>query len=241
MLPGLSERCIEPETLDDLPPGDPRAIGSRRDLALINRLMFQAAIMSRLLRDNLPRPPRRLLEIGSGDGRFMLAVAAKLARRWPGVELTLLDRAAVESDKTRKRFEDLGWRVTTVTADVFDWLATSGARFDAVTANLFLHHFSGAQLSRLFSALGSVSPVVIATEPHRNLFALGTTRLLWAIGANAVTRHDAPASVAAGFRGRELSGLWPASSAATMHERRIGPFTHVFAAVAGPAGTRRDL
>jgi hypothetical protein len=44
-----------------------------------------------------------------------------------------------------------------------------------------------------------------------------------------VTRHDAVASVRAGFAGRELSGLWPEAG----WQRREGlalPFTHFFAA-----------
>ena len=49
----------------------------------------------------------------------------------------------------------------------------------------------------------------VACEPRRSAFALLGARMVFALGANDVTRHDAVASVRAGFRGRELSGLWP--------------------------------
>jgi hypothetical protein len=50
------------------------------------------------------------------------------------------------------------------------------------------------------------------------------------IGCNAVTRHDAVASVRAGFAGTDLSTLWPGKSEWRLAERRIGWFTHAFLA-----------
>ena len=230
MAGALAVRKLEPEILDFLEPDDRRAIGSRRDLRWINAIMFQAPTMAGLLRRNLPVPPRRILEIGAGDGSFMLAVARRVARDWPAVEVTLLDRVPLVSDATRTAFRELGWQVEVVTADVFAWLGPGeGRAFDAVTANLFLHHFDEADLGRLFTGLQALAPVVIATEPHRNPFALFATRLLFAIGVNDVTRHDARQSVLAGFRGDELSKLWPRRQGERIEDRRIGPFTQVFA------------
>ena len=113
--------------------------------------------------------------------------------------------------RTRDGFAKLGWRVETVTADVFEWMQSAGEqRFDAVIANLFLHHFDNADLARLFSGLQRLAPVLVATEPRRGSFPLAAARLLWAIGANDVTLHDAAASVRAGFAGngtvRPLAG-----------------------------------
>jgi hypothetical protein len=50
------------------------------------------------------------------------------------------------------------------------------------------------------------------------------------IGCNAVTRHDAAASVRAGFAGRELSALWPARPGWRLREGRAGLFSHLFVA-----------
>lgn len=227
----LAFRRVEPEILDALSPDDPRAIASRRDLQRINALMFQAGIMTRLLKRHLTKPPRRILEIGAGDGAFMLAVAQKLAKRWPEVEFILLDRADLITNSRIREFLQLGWRAEAVTADVFEWLDRPGhRRFDLITANLFLHHFDDAALARLFAGLRPLTAVFAATEPRRCIAALATSRLLSAIGANEVTLHDAPASVRAGFRGTELSELWPGGPESSIEEREIGPFTHVFAA-----------
>ncbi|MCV3243539.1 hypothetical protein [Mesorhizobium sp. ZC-5] len=235
-MPGqLALRRVEPEILDGLSAGDPRAQASRRDLRRINALMIQAGIMARLLRRRVARPPRRILEIGAGDGAFMLAVARRMAKRWPRVELTLLDRADLITGLRIDEFAALGWRAEAVTADVFEWLTRAGhQRVDVIAANLFLHHFDDAGLASLFAGLRPLTAVFIATEPRRGAVALAASRLLWAIGANDVTLHDAPASVRAGFVGAELSGLWPRGDGAFIEERDIGPFTHTFVATDDP-------
>ena len=74
---------------------------------------------------------------------------------------------------------------------------------------------------------------VVATEPLRTPLSYLAARAVGAIGANAVTRHDAPASVRAGFHGAELSRLWPGMVG---FEGGRGPFTHGFAA----RGLRHD-
>jgi hypothetical protein len=54
--------------------------------------------------------------------------------------------------------------------------------------------------------------------------------MLGLIGANGVTRHDAAVSVRAGFKGGELSALWPANPRWRLRERRAGLFSHLFLA-----------
>src|SRR5918994_7946729 len=124
-MSGLAQRLVEPEILDGLCEADPLAVAARRDLVRVNALMFQQAIMARLLADRV-RSPHRILEIGAGDGVFMLGVARRLAKRWPGVELTLLDRADLVTPERSAAFAELGWQARTITADVFDWLSGAG-------------------------------------------------------------------------------------------------------------------
>lgn len=227
----LAQRLIEPELLDSLPVNNPRAIASRRDLVRVNAVMFQAAITARLLRANLRRKPLRILEIGAGDGSFMLSVARRLAGQWSDVDLVMLDQADLVTPVRRAQFAALGWRVQTVTANVFDWIDRPIiGTFDAVTANLFLHHFHDYELRKLLSAMPRLTALFLATEPRRSRLALWGTGWLRAIGANAVTLHDAAVSVRAGFANAELCQLWPQGTAMDLQERRIGPFTHIFMA-----------
>ncbi|UCI06507.1 methyltransferase domain-containing protein [Mesorhizobium sp. B1-1-8] len=225
----LDHRSLVPEILDGLAADDPRGLASRRDLRRINALMFQAPIMASLLKKFVPQPPGRILEIGAGDGTFMLKVARRMAADWHDVELTMLDRVGLVTTGLSADFGMLGWKLETITADVFEWAQTPGGeQFDAITVNLFLHHFDDAELLRLFPLLARKAPLLFAAEPLRAGFALAATRLLPAIGANDVTRHDATQSVRAGFRGSELSDLWRAAGGRPLEERRAGPFSHVF-------------
>ncbi|CDX41004.1 hypothetical protein MPLSOD_40649 [Mesorhizobium sp. SOD10] len=91
----LDQRTLVPEILDRLAADDPRALHSRRDLRRINVLMFQAPIMASLMRKFMAKAPCRILEIGAGDGTFMLKVARRMAKDWPEVELTMLDRVGL--------------------------------------------------------------------------------------------------------------------------------------------------
>jgi hypothetical protein len=225
-------RCVEPEWLDSLPNWDPDAAASRRDLRRLNSLMLHAAILARTLstEPSLARP-RSILDIGGGDGTFMLALARRLAKRMPSLVATIVDRHTGISDETRENFSALGWKVVSIKADVLDFLDNAGAvSTDVIIANLFLHHFSDAALARLFSRAAAVAPLFVACEPLRALFPMAASQVLWAIGCNKVTQHDAPASVRAGFREKELSLLWPKEGQWQLEERRAGPFSHLFVA-----------
>jgi 2-polyprenyl-3-methyl-5-hydroxy-6-metoxy-1,4-benzoquinol methylase len=233
MLP----RKLEPEWLDELPADDPRAMRSRRDLVRVNAWMGQGGIMARaLLAHARPAGSRRICDLGAGDGSFMLRIARRLAPRWRGVTATLLDRQDIVSRETRAGFAALGWSVETVSAEVFDFLGrTKPGDLDVVTANLFLHHFSEAQLARLFALAAPACRLFVACEPRRAKFAVRASRMLWAIGCNDVTVHDAVASARAGFRGHELSALWPGRAGWDLREHAAGLFSHCFVARALPA------
>src|SRR5215813_11486069 len=143
-------RRLEPEWLDHLPAEDPRAMRSRLDLKRVNRFMGNANRLAKALLAHAPSAPRTIVDLGSGDGQFMLAVARRLAPRWEGVTVVLLDQQNIVSQATRMGFAALGWRVEPTSADVFDFLAQARAT-DVVTANLFLHHFADAELARLLA------------------------------------------------------------------------------------------
>ena len=225
-------RRIEPEWLDDLPPDNPRAVRSRRDLRRINRLMANAAIIDReLTRSPSAGSLRSIAEIGAGDGTLMLRLAERSAAKSPGVRVVLLDQQDIVSRATCNQFESLGWTVQIATADIFKWLAQPGGEvFDVMIANLFLHHFDVADLRALLSLASRRTSLFIACEPRRSALALAGSHMLGLIGCNDVSRHDAVVSVRAGFDGQELSALWPAGSEWVLHERAHGLFSHCLTA-----------
>jgi hypothetical protein len=70
----------------------------------------------------------------------------------------------------------------------------------------------------------------VACEPRRSKFVLRISRLLWLIGCSEVAREDAILSVRAGFRGKELSALWPTQDRWELHEDAARLFTHCLVA-----------
>lgn len=230
----MSPRVLEPEWLDELPPGDLRAIRSRADLRRVNALMGNARHIASSLAGHLSKEGTlRMADLGAGDGALSLALARRLGRS--RVRLTLVDRAPAVRGATLEQLGRLGWHASVAASDVFDCLEGTSQGFDAVFANLFLHHFDDARLARLLALLAERTRVFVACEPRRSAFALAGSRLLWALGCNDVTRHDAVASVRAGFADRELTALWPGghgSAAWNLHERGAAPFSHLFVACA---------
>jgi hypothetical protein len=236
-------RDVRPEILDDLPPTDPRAIRSRRDLRRVNRAIGSCRILNRATRRALAptarHHPLRILELGAGDGSLALRVAARLATSWPRAEITVLDRQSLATVATGAAFARLGWTLRPLTVDVLEWARAPvqhppAERWDVTLANLFLHHFEEDALRGLLSAVASRCDAFVACEPRRDLPALIGSRLLPALGVSADTRYDALVSVRAGFRGNELSRMWPASGTRWgLEEHRAGLFSHLFIATRG--------
>ena len=241
-------RKVVAETLDQLAENDPAAIQSRQDLRRVHRVMGTQTIIVRALPNLLPKTTLRVLELGAGDGSLFLGVARKLAPLLSKVELTLLDKQILVDSKTIESYAKLGWVAKVQTTDVLDWaegsiyppsLGQQSMHYDLIVANLFLHHFEGLQLAKLLSAIESRTDLFFACEPRRSWFALLGSHLIGMIGANGVTRLDAVLSVHAGFRGNELSMLWPVAKLPTMQssnrkwevlEYSAGFFSHCFSA-----------
>ena len=238
-------RTLVPEILDDLAADDPRAVRSRADLRRINWLMGQAPIMAGLLRRHMPpsmpagpygQESQRFLEIGAGDGAPALRLARRLAPHRPNVHLWLLDRAPVVQPDTIAAIRETGWTAEVVTADAFEWLEGGTSLFDVIVSNLFLHHFEGEALHHLLALAVRRSLVFAATEPRRDRPSWLAARMTGLIGGNDVTRHDAPASVRAGFTGAELGEAWARAGGTALEEGRRGPFTHAFVGRGAPGG-----
>lgn len=216
-------RIVQPEFLDTLPPQDPRAMRSRRDLVRVNAWMGNAGIMTRAIKANSPTP-QRIVELGAGDGNFLLRVAKKSG--WKNVNATLLDLQKNTSTETLTAFSKTGWKADAVVADVFEWNGSG----DIIVANLFLHHFEDERLAALLKKISERTGLFVAVEPHRFAYPSPCGQLLWLIGCNDVTRHDAVVSIRAGFIRKEISALWPDKQRWQLTERRAGLFSHLFIA-----------
>jgi hypothetical protein len=219
------KRIVQPEILDTLPPDDPRALRSRRDLRRVNSWMGNGRIMAKALKENISGAPGQITELGAGDGSFLLQAARKL--NWKNVNATLLDRQKSVAVETLAAFSKFNWRAEAVVADVFDW---PQIETEIVIANLFIHHFEDAELKELFRVIAARAKLFIAVEPHRFHFPFPCAQMLRFIGCSKITLQDAGTSIAAGFVRKEISALWPDKQNWRLTERRAGWSSHLFIA-----------
>jgi hypothetical protein len=226
------QRLVQPELLDHLPGDHPDSMRSHRDLKRIHAWMGNTRTIASCLDHAARREfPRRIIDLGAGDGALLLRSVRRTKRLPQGTKLVLIDRrqsvdpAVVESLRRR------GFAVSIEKVDALAWLQSatpqSGTWF---LASLFLHHFDTSALRILLSKVAQHADLLCACEPRRAGLPLVASQLLPLIGASAITRHDARISVRAGFRERELSALWPASDAWRLEERSAGLFSHMFSA-----------
>ena len=227
----MKSRRLTPEILDRLPPDDPAALASRRDLQRLHPLLGQIRLWHHWLRHNFPhRPPASLADLGAGDGSLLMTV---LPRSFPkgghGARIFFVDRQPVVPESTLAHLRRCNWLPTVVTSDVVEWME-EGPSTEACLTNLFLHHLKETEITRLFSSLAAKTTLFAAAEPRRTTLARWGAASLGLLGCHAVTRHDARVSVEAGFAAKELGALWPSRPGWFLQENSAGPFTHFFCA-----------
>ena len=187
-------RVIIREILDDLPSSDPAAGRGRRDLRTINALMGNVRWMKKALRQaKLHGQPEdlRLVELGAGDGRL----SRQVSRWFPAAQITGLDLAP----RPIALPDEISWRQ----GDLFDNLPD--CRANGVYGVMILHHFRDEQLARIGELIREYR-VLCFCEPWRARFPHLLGKMMWPL-CGAVTRHDLPASIDAGFVPGELSAL----------------------------------
>lgn len=191
----MKERLVIEEILDSLPPDDPRAVQSRRDLRRINVLMGNYRWISDQLRTDPFSTVTKWTEIGAGSG--------DLAGRIEGQSGGSFEVEGVDfAPRPRGWPERWDWH----RGDLFAYLEEEreGATPGGLIANLFLHHFEDKDLRRLGAFVNGRCRSLLVSEPAR----YGVFRTLaFALFpfVNEVTRHDMQVSIAAGFRPGEVA------------------------------------
>lgn len=183
----MMEREVRPELLDSMDPTDPEAVRSRRDLRRLNFLMGNDRWIADRVRRHRSAAAKGVVELGAGEGRL----AERLAKWGP---VTAVDLAP--------RPHGLAGAVDWLRQDAVGSVDLAGG---VLLANLFLHHFEGAEL-RAIGRIAARFEVLVFVEPLRTAasLALGRTMLPF---VGDVTRHDMLVSIRAGFVPGELAGL----------------------------------
>lgn len=188
----MRTRVLQQELLETYPDDHPDAIIGREDLLLVNAVMGNHHWMERMLRRHY-QPGWKITEIGAGDGA--------LSRRF--VEAGICEAGALHAF-------DLAGRPATWPRDA-TW--TQGDLFlqplpdsEVLVANLFLHHFTDAQLRMLGSRISPKTRLILAAEPERRWMHTIMGRFFsWLAELHPITKFDMQVSIRAGFREDELS------------------------------------
>lgn len=160
-------------------------------LARMDRMEARASGEKALI-EAITTPPRRVLDLGCGDGR----VGELVASAYPDVvEVVAVDRSEAMLVRARERLTDPRFRVAQ--HDLADSIVGLG-RFDAVVSGFAIHHVTDDRKRDLFAEVnGILEPggvfvnleVVASSTPRRH------SEFLEAIGQEADDPEDRLASV----------------------------------------------
>lgn len=109
----------------------------------------------RALVESLPDQPRRIADLGAGDGR----IAALVMEARPTVKDTVaVDSSPAMLRRMHERFK-ADPRVTIVPADLTDFAVATHGRFDAIVSGFAIHHLEDAVKRRVYGdAIAALAP-----------------------------------------------------------------------------------
>lgn len=188
-------REVQPELLDELPPGDPVAAAIHRDILRYNRMQGNFRWMSEVLRRSL-RKGDRVLEVAAGEGRLLAALQEDGLTMQMG-RVAAFDAACSKPDHCEEKVE---WEVCRA-EDFADY-----GEFDLILVCHFLHQLPDEAIRRLGKQLAGAR-LIVAAETRRHPLAAGLCRASRLIGFSAEGIDDGLKSIRAGFRDMELKKL----------------------------------
>lgn len=209
---------LHAEELLDAPRHDPDELRhSLHQVAGVNRWLGGTRALERHLEPLLEGGPRRLLDVGAGNGAVAEALAEWASERGADWRVTALDLHAQIAPLAGERD-----RVEAVRGDALRLPFADGA-FDGAFAVLTLHHFADADAVRLVREMARVAhgPVLVNDLERTRLAHLGARLLAATVWrGNRLTRHDGPISVLRSFTADELLDVGRRAGLADARVRR---------------------
>ncbi|MDQ6781198.1 MAG: methyltransferase domain-containing protein [Candidatus Eremiobacteraeota bacterium] len=178
---------------------------SLRDLDRVNRFLGGWTSLFDAV-GRLPELPRRLLDVGTGDGALPEQLLGYLAQRGVNASCVALDRSERILSIARERLRDRH-DISLVLGDARR-LPFGMACFDLATLNLSLHHFEPAEAVAVLRELARVARHVIVNDLRRSRLAWAFARTVFPLFTrNRFTRNDAPLSVLRSYLPHEAAEL----------------------------------
>jgi 2-polyprenyl-3-methyl-5-hydroxy-6-metoxy-1,4-benzoquinol methylase len=144
-----------------------------------------------------------LADIGCGSGTMLNQIAASLTKKNIPFTLTGIDanpNIIAYAANTFSNNTSIAFRSENIFEDSF-----RSKSFDIVTATLFLHHFTGAELTDILRTLKQqVKFGIVINDLHRHPLAYYSIRLLTRLFSKSdMVKFDGPLSVLRGFSRQE--------------------------------------
>jgi SAM-dependent methyltransferase len=207
----LAQRATAEELMDDLTLASDDLRRNLDELETINTwLGGYAPILDALerLRPHFPAGRSlRLADLGSGGGDTLRQIARWARRRNVSVELVGIDANPFMLDYASQRslaYPEISFQQADIFSSEFQQLP-----FDILTASLFCHHFSSAQLTAMLPRWQQQAQLaVIINDLHRHPLAYYSIHWLTRLFRGSyLVQHDAPLSVARAFTRHEWEQL----------------------------------
>jgi SAM-dependent methyltransferase len=193
----LKHRTRDDEQMDD-PSLDPRVYDEvLKGLGRVNAWTFAARpTLDFLRRGTLGRDRFSLLDVGSGEGGMLRAIAKWARKRGLAAELTGVDLNP-KSEAVARATTPAEMAIRYRTGDYRDL-----GRFDFVVSSLVAHHMTDDQLSDFLRWMEANSDRGwFVNDLHRHGFAyMGFPLLTTLLGVHRIVREDGRLSIARSFR-----------------------------------------
>ncbi|WP_241738163.1 methyltransferase domain-containing protein [Hymenobacter polaris] len=199
----LRTRATTPELMDDLSLATEELRQNLDELETINTwLGGYRPVLAALarLRPRFPAGrPLRLADLGSGGGDTLRHVARWVRRQHQPAQLVGIDANAFMlryAAAKSQAYPEISYQQLDIFGTEF-----ASQPYDVLTASLFCHHFTDAELVPLLRRWQQQARVaVVINDLHRHWLAYHSIRLLTKLlGGSRLVQHDAPLSVARAF------------------------------------------
>jgi 2-polyprenyl-3-methyl-5-hydroxy-6-metoxy-1,4-benzoquinol methylase len=215
----FSTRSEAEELMDDLTCEGEVVNQTLRELDFINQWLGGNQITISALREVWKRIPKdqtiMIADLGCGSGEILRIIAQLAIKENRQVQLIGFDANTQIIEYARmhsNEFPNISFEVQNVFSSEFQ-----KRKFDIVTATLFLHHFSKADLVNLLSSLiKQTSNAIIINDIHRHRFAYYSIKWLTQLFSRSeMVKFDAPLSVLRAFTKQDWQEIM-----ASLRERR---------------------
>lgn len=207
-MPDFSKRSEAVEIMDDLNCSGEVVNQTLKELDIINQLLGGNRVtlqgLQVLLKECGVNCSMHIADLGCGSGEMLKIVARNFRKTNPQSTFVGIDANSNIVQYAQRHvfdFSEISIGSEDILSDDF-----SVRKFDIILATLFFHHFSSAQLTRIFKKLRQQANIgIVINDLHRHWLAYYSIKFLTKyFSRSSMVKYDAPLSVLRGFRKNEL-------------------------------------